>query len=96
MYPQVRPQNAQRHYSLTTIPDLTKCILIPDEHGVHQPHVILNGNMRHVKNLVGPALPVPQLPSSQTSGMRFLGSTASSLHSSVSSQGSLGAQSNTR
>ena len=40
-------------------------ILVPDDDGIHRPHLILPGNMHHVKNLVGPQIQVPVMPAKQ-------------------------------
>ena len=44
----------KQHSSLTNIPDISQCVLIPEEHGIHHPHHIKIRNMHHLKSLVGP------------------------------------------
>ena len=87
--------SAVRHHSLSHIPDLSKCVLIPDDSGVHKSHPILQRNMRQVKALVGAPMniPVTSTAPSAFQASTSLGSTGSSLFgSSTSTVGSVQGQ----
>ena len=83
---------AKSHSSLITIPDITQCILIPDEQGVHHAHPVMKSRISQVKTLVGPAINTAALvtPNTTLGQMGSFGSTASSVYSSASSVGSHG------
>ena len=96
----------KQHSSLCTIPDLSQCVLIPDDNGVHQPHPATTVNMGRIRTMVGPAITtrapssvyIPQ-PLSKPFGTSLNSVGSSAAGSSVSllnSQSSLGGQSSGR
>ena len=46
----------RQHSSLQVLPDLSNCIMVPDDNGVYHLHKVIQGNMPHMKLLVGPRI----------------------------------------